>query len=151
VRLLRKFLALGWGDRWLLGEALLHLGAARLTLFVMPFRQIARRLGPQVPPVQGVQHSGTVPLGARRIAWAVDIMSRHTPWESACLAQAIAGKIMLARRGVPALLYLGTRKDEQGELVAHAWLRVANAIVIGGSGHETFTVLAAFGESPAQL
>ena len=72
------------------------------------------------------------------------------PWESACLAQAIAGKFMYERRGVPTQLYLGTRKDEQGELVAHAWLRVANTIVLGGRAHGTFTVLAAFGESPAE-
>lgn len=149
MRPIRKFLALGWSDRWLLLEAWFHLGAVRLALLVLPFRHIARYLGPQLPPVEAAPPSATVPPGAERIAWAVGLASRHTPWESACLAQAIAGKTMLARRRVPALLYLGTRKDEKGELVAHAWLRVANAIVLGGSGHETFTVLAAFGESPA--
>ena len=150
MRLIRKFAALSWGDRWLLMEAWFLLGAARLALWIVPFRRLARCLGPQAIPVEAAQASGAPTSGTSRIAWAVDTMSRHTPWESACLAQAITGKFMYERRGMPTRLYLGTRKDEKGELVAHAWLGVANTILLGGKGHETFTVLAAFGESPAE-
>ena len=87
-----------------------------------------------------------MPTGAARVAWAVETMSRHTPWESACLAQAIAGKYMLRRRGVASELYLGTRKDDRNQLLAHAWLSVNGSIILGGGGRDTFTALSAFEE-----
>ena len=73
-------------------------------------------------------------------------MAGHTPWDSACLAQSIAGKFMLRRRGLSSCLYLGTKKDERRNLAAHAWLQAGNEIVIGGGDHETYTVLSAFVE-----
>jgi hypothetical protein len=146
VRLIRKFLALNYADRCLLVEAWLHLGAARLALLSLPFRRLSRYLGTQIPAEEAPPHAQAVLPEARRIAWAVDTMSRHTPWESACLAQAVAGKLMLRRRSVPAWLYLGTRKDEAGSLVAHAWLQIGEEIVLGGAGRQGFTALSAFGE-----
>jgi hypothetical protein len=145
---LRKFLALSWAARILLIEAWLHLGLARLALRVVPFRLISRRLGPQRGPVDLPTSSGVVPVAAQGVTRAIGIMSRHTPWESACLAQAIAGKFMLQRRGVPSLLVLGTRKDDAGNLTAHAWLRVGDGIALGGSEQGSYAVLAAFGELP---
>ncbi len=136
---------MNWADRILLLEAWLHLGAARLALQVLPFRLISRHLGPQLGAVDLPASREVVPVEAHRVTRAVGIVSRHTPWESTCLAQAMAGKIMLERRAVPSRLYLGTRKDGAGNLVAHAWLRVGNAIVLGGGERGTFTVLAAFG------
>jgi hypothetical protein len=151
VRLLRKLWQLSWADRFLLVEAWIQLGAARFTLLTTPFRRIAPRLGRQQrPPPAPTQGGSTFLPTAARVAWAVETMSRHTPWESACLAQAIAGKYMLRRRGVASALYLGTRKDEHSQLLAHAWLRVGARIVLGGSGHDTFTALAAFDELPAR-
>lgn len=141
-----KFLALSWRDRLLLVEALLYLGGARLALLTIPFRQIAPRLGQQLPADDALPWRAPVSPTARRIGWAVETMSRHTPWESACLAQAMAGKFMLRRRGEASWLFLGTRKDEAGNLAAHAWLRSGNEILLGAGGHETFTALTSFSE-----
>lgn len=148
MRAVRKYLALGWTDRLLLIEAWLYLGAARLALLAVPFRYIAPHLGVQIRPT-AVEPPGSeaVPPEARRLAGAVEIMSRHTPWESACLAQAMAGKWMLRRRGLFSRLYLGTKKEPSGELKAHAWLQSADEILIGGAGHETFVVLSAFADA----
>ena len=82
-------------------------------------------------------------------ASAVELTARRTPWESACLAQAIAAKLMLRRRRIASLLCLGTRMDETGKLVAHAWLLHGNEILLGGTGYASFTLLTAFGETPA--
>ena len=150
MKFIRKFLALDWADKFLLGEAWVLLGAARFALLVLPFRVISRHIGPQCPPAEVASATEAVPDLARRITWAVDAMSRHTPWESACLAQALVGKLMLDRRGVASRLYLGTRKDAAGNLAAHAWLKVAGTTVLGGRGHETFTALAAYGATGGQ-
>jgi hypothetical protein len=146
VSALRKFLAIQWKERMLLMEAWLYLGAARAVLLVFPFRRIAPRLGRQLKPEQVVIADSPAPAAARQVGWAVDIMARHTPWASACLAQSIAGKLMLRRRRQSSVLYLGMKKDESGKLAAHAWLRSGRDILVGAAGQETFTVLGMFGE-----
>jgi hypothetical protein len=145
VSALRKLAALNWRDRFLLLEAWIYLGAARAALLAVPFRHIARCLGRQFPPDHAVDEESTAPNDARRIAWAVEVMSRHTAWESACLAQAIAGKFMLRRRRLVSWLFLGTRKDAAGNLEAHAWLQCGSEILLGAGGRESFTALSSFG------
>lgn len=145
---LHKFLALSWSDRFLLIEAWIELGGARLALLTVPFKHIAPRLGRQLPPDHPVRDLPTIPPVARRIGWAVDVVSRHTPWESACLAQAVAGKYMLRRRGLSSRLFLGTRRDEAGALAAHAWLQLGREIILGGGGRPTFTALSSFEDRP---
>lgn len=144
MKALGKFLGLGWTDRFLLLEAWLYLGAARAALLAIPFRRIAPHLGRQLPAEDRAPSRTAADAAARRVAGAVELMARHTPWESACLAQTIAGKFMLRRRGLSSHLFLGTRKDETGSLTAHAWLQAGDEILIGGAGHETFTVLGRF-------
>ena len=51
---------------------------------------------------------------------------------------------MLEKRGIESTLYLGTAKDESGELIAHAWLRSGPYFVTGAEGMEKFTVVGKF-------
>jgi hypothetical protein len=148
VKALRKFLALDWTDRLMLLEALLYLGLSRAALLTIPFRQISRRLGKQFPPEAVLPPGEPAPPVALRVSWAIDVMSRRTPWESACLAQAMAGKFMLRRRGIPSRLSLGMKKDTGGQLSAHAWLQVGDAVLLGAS-REPFTTLSTFADPPA--
>jgi hypothetical protein len=143
VKALRKFLTLPLVEKLLLVEALLYLGLSRLALLVVPFRHIARRLGRQFPPEAVPPSTDSASPGTRQVAWAVEIMARRTPWESACLAQAMAGKFMLRRRGVPSRLSLGMRKDASGKPTAHAWLQAGEATLLGATP-EPFTVLSTF-------
>lgn len=139
---------LSWTDRWLLLEATLWLGVARLAILTVPFRKVAKHLGEQMAESP---HRDQTALRTRlvRISWAVHTMSQHTPWESACLAQALAAKAMLRCRGITSTLYLGLakeQKDEQSGLLAHAWLRSGSMILTGGQGKDHYTVVATFAE-----
>jgi len=138
-----KLRELSWADRGLLLEAVWWLGLARLALLIVPFRWIA--------PYLGRQKAETGPdLGAHpeeevlRIGWAVRATARRTPWESTCLAQAIAANRLLRRRGISSTLYLGMAKDERDEWQAHAWLRCGPHVLTGGPGHERFAVVTTF-------
>lgn len=146
----RRLLALPPGERLLVLEALFFVTVARLALFSVPFKRIVRFLGQEVPP--GSSADTSVPASAanevRLLGAAIDRVSRHTPWETACLAQAAAGKFMLRRRGLPSRLYLGTRRDEQGRLQAHAWLETGGQFIVGGAGSHTFTPLGSFHDPP---
>jgi len=147
---LRKVAALTWAERWLLVQVFFLLGAARLALRVIPFRRLARYLGPlqtETLPDAPPEHLAQ----ARRIALAIARVSPHTPWTSNCFPQALAAKYWLRRRRIPTTLYLGvaltkTADAPRSEMAAHAWLRCGPLIVTGGRGHECFTVAACFGD-----
>lgn len=57
-------------------------------------------------------------------------MSRYTFWESQCLVKAIAGMKNARKRHIESTLYLGTAKDNHGELIAHAWLRSGSFMLL---------------------
>ncbi len=100
----KKFFQLSWADRFLLLEAFLRLGVTRAVLLVIPFKFIAPRLGRQTLDLPEDPDQGDPPEWTRRVSWAVETAAGQTPWESACLAQAITGKFMLktVRIGNPA-------------------------------------------------
>ena len=61
------------------------------------------------------------PESANRIARLVAIAAYHGPYRATCLRQSLALWWLLRRRGIPAELRIGVRKDD-GELQAHAWV-----------------------------
>jgi len=148
--LLRRFITfirLPWRSRLLLIDAVIWLGLARFAVLTLPFRWIARHFG--YHQLEGTATETPETLAkAKRVAWAVRLMSRYTPWNSNCLAQAIAAKRLLRRQQVTSTLYLGVaRKKETDGIDAHAWLRCGEFYVTGGQGHLHFTVVSYFTEN----
>ena len=145
----KKFRKLPRTEKMLLMEAFYRLLTARLAILIFPFRKIAPRLGvhmQETPTAEQPQYTRIL----LQIRQAVRRASRYTPWESACLVQAIAGKRMLKRRNIPSTLYLGLTKSEKEKekkkLKAHAWLRSGNIILLGQKGFNlsAFTVVSTF-------
>ena len=141
----RRFLARPAGDRRLLVEALVALAVARAMTFCLPFRRVAGILGRI-----GAESPAGVPAAqedfARRIGWAVAAMARFVPWDGRCLSQAIAGRRMLGRRGIPCTVYLGVGEDpgQPGSNQFHAWLRCGSRFVTGGEPRSRYQVLVQF-------
>lgn len=81
-----------------------------------------------------------------QIGRAVDWACSHTPWESKCMVRALTAKKMLNRRGYPCTLYMGVSTDENGKMIAHAWLRLGRTYVTGGTGFG-YAVTGKFGET----
>jgi hypothetical protein len=65
---------------------------------------------------------------------------KYLPWKGKCLAQALTGKLLLRKVGLPGTIYLGIKKDT-GKLEAHAWLISGHQFVSGKEGHKKFTVV----------
>jgi hypothetical protein len=133
-----KFFSLPPSDRRLLFQAALLVGAARLGLWLLPFRVvpsvlerlawlIARRVSTHV--------------AAQRIAWAVVAVSSYIPIAT-CLTQALAACALLARQGCPAQLRIGVARAADGQLQAHAWVEVDRQVILGGSISGRYTPLA---------
>jgi hypothetical protein len=128
---------------FLLIEATLFLGMARIRIAYQPFSKIAPTLGLYMKETDIeliADHRQTL----FQIRSALHIASRHTPWDSKCLARAIAGMRMLERRSISSTLYLGTSKDESGKLIAHAWLRSGAQYITGAEEMDKFTVTGMF-------
>jgi hypothetical protein len=143
-----------WQERGLLCEAVLLLGVMRAAILMLPFRRITALMG----LAQGVVPTGAtsdVSLCPAKIGWAVQAAAARTPWQSACLVQALTGMLMLSRRGINSTLYLGVAKDENNPetMAAHAWLRCGNIVLTGAGGVERYTALSSFSRTtkPGQI
>jgi hypothetical protein len=125
----------------------MRLGLARMAVLTRPFNRIAPTLGNHMDTVD-VNLTATQRTLARQVGWAVRAAARRTPWESNCLAQAIAAKWMLQQRGIPSTLTLGVAKDRENpsNLDAHAWLDCGGEILTGRRGHQRFTVISTFAD-----
>lgn len=144
MRLVRLFLALPLRTKARVIEACVAMGVARALVLTVPFRWIGHRLGE--PGAPGVSSDEPEPLGALRVAHAIQIVHSHTPWNSNCLAQALAGRWMLKRRGFPSTIYFGIAKGPTGNLEAHAWLKGNRRILTGGGELERYATVASFAD-----
>ena len=143
-----KWSRLDWAQRLVLFEAAWSLTAALVAVRLLPFRWIAPRLGSSGETSIHRVLNTDQQWQAQQVGWAITALARYFPWDAKCLAQAVAGKWMLQRRGLPSTLYLGVDRVYDGEkwLEAHAWLRCGTDIITGEQQHERFKVLAAFTE-----
>lgn len=135
-----KFFSRSRTDQILYLETMFWLGISRLAILILPFRWIAPHLGTHMASSDENGNKET----AISVSRAILTMSWHLPWECKCLVQAISGKMMLSQRKISSTLYLGVAKKEDGDLNAHAWLRVGDIIILGGGGLERFAVVSTF-------
>ena len=63
------------------------------------------------------------------------VAGKNIPWTSICLPNAIAAKLMLARRGYESTIHLGVGFKE-ASLTAHAWLDAGGKVLTGEEGRE---------------
>ncbi|MED1511416.1 MULTISPECIES: lasso peptide biosynthesis B2 protein [Bacillus] len=138
----KAFLSFDMGTKLLLIEAFFYLGWARI-LKSIPFSKSAPILGIHMAETS-LSYDESEKITLRKISQAVHMMSRYTFWESQCLVKAIAAMKMLEKRQIESTLYLGTAKDETGNMIAHAWLRSGPFYITGVEEMKRFTVVGKF-------
>lgn len=131
-----------WKTKGLLLESLFYLGLGRYFKSI-PFSKVAPSLGQHMEETT-FDPSATNKKVLSSVSQAIHIMSRYTIWESQCLVKAIAAMKMLEKRQIESTLYLGTAKDDSGELIAHAWLRSGPYYITGSEEMARFTVVGKF-------
>ena len=142
ARKLRRFFGMKTG-RGLTLEAVALLAFFRIALHLVPFRRLATLMG---RPMAESPATTSAPERdqARRVGGAIMRCASHLGWARNCLAQALAGQLMLRRRGVPSTVYFGVALEGETELSAHAWLRCGEQIVTGRAGMERYKVISCF-------
>lgn len=131
------FLCLSFKMKILVIVSWLLMGVMRLLLLLMPFQRLTRLMGKA-----NIESPETLDelsqSRANKIGWSVYTMSRHTPWESKCLVQAMAAQTLLRWLRIPGTLYLGVKKGNGNSLEAHAWVRSGKHIIVGDYGNEPY-------------
>ncbi len=134
-------LAAKWRRRAQVVEALCLLQLCRLMLACAGYNRLRRFLpsGTRMAP-------GMIAFEVTR---AITRAARISP-RSLCLAQALTGQIMLARRGFGVKIRIGGRQAARDKLAAHAWLICGDTVILGGTQQEleTYTKLIDLGPRP---
>lgn len=114
----------------------------RILIFLIPMKRLERSFG--------VLNEESPELAERKEYWyavrvghEVNRIADKTLWESKCLVRALAAQRILQEYEVHTTLYLGVGKDENENMIAHAWLRCGQCYVTGGNGSE-YAVVAKF-------
>ena len=141
---MRKFLQLPAADRQLLVAAIVSVVKARLTVTFVPIRKILLPVTPRAAAMNG-------DASAVRISWAVETAGRIVPSGKNCLVRAIAGREMLARRGLSSQIRLGVAKSSPGRLDGHAWLECGDVIVTGEGEHRSYTAMPVGGNAGEKI
>lgn len=126
-RLARK---LGQRTSWLTLEAVVSLSLARVFVRNMPASacmELIQRTARSSPRI-ALQEMDAV----RRVSCAVERASARVP-SASCLARAISGWVMLARRGIPSQIRLGILRDPKPGDLAHAWLEYRGECIVGST------------------
>ena len=131
---------IGRQRRRLLAEAVFEVSLASAAIALAPFRRVvafgARPLGKPSTAEAGE----TIALAR----WSVEAAASLLPWRALCFQQGLALQRMLRRRGIPAQLYYGIGKGDDGAIAAHVWVAADNAIAIGGEAAAGFATVAIF-------
>ncbi len=133
---LRRALALSAAERRLAVEALTLMAISRTVLALLPFRIAMRRFGLRLDhgiemaadEEEKVAASPAVLLVGDAVRRAASV----SPFRAVCLQQAIAAALMLRRRGHAVQVHFGVARDQDGNLIAHAWCRCQGKLVTGG-------------------
>ena len=129
---LRKFIELPATDRRLLASAIVSLIKARIAVTFVPLRKILQPVRLWTDPT---------PPDSEKISWAVETAGRIVPTGTNCLVRAIAGREMLARRGVSSQIRLGIAKNSPDILSGHAWLECGDKIITGEGEHLNYVAM----------
>lgn len=124
-------------------EALAALTVAHVALRVLPFSWVVGAAGPVEAGGAGdrARQATGDPVGLD-VRHALRAGARRLPWRATCLTRALAGRMMLARRGARSTIVFGVAAE--GETVAaHAWLMTEGGAVCGGRIAPRFRPLAA--------
>ena len=143
LRACRTFLKLDFNIKVRFLKAFIYSGMARAFILFVPFNKLRKRMG-KVKMESAEEVDKDTYQTARVIAETIGIVSRHTPWESKCLVQALTAQRMLKENGISTTIYLGVKKDLDNNMLAHAWIRCGEYYVTGGANKDGYAVVAKF-------
>jgi hypothetical protein len=128
LRQLSELTPLQW---WIILVAIFMLPMIALSLKLSGFKQTKNRMSRLIPTgIDSISTREDDLSRAQLISRAVAIVGDHGLFKANCLKQSLLLWWLLARRGIPSELKLGTQKIPQETFSAHAWVEY-NGEVLG--------------------
>jgi len=128
IRALRSFIKIPWKEKMTVIEVVVLLFYGRM-LLLLPYRYMKRHFGNY--SVKSGHDENISIRELKRISQYIRRIGDRLPWKCTCLVDAIAAKIMLKRRNIPATIYFGMAKDNDNKIAAHAWVKCGDYYVTG--------------------
>lgn len=126
LRALNQFFRQSFSRKLLFLRVSCLLLAVHAALKMLPFPRVYQSLKRfQQPPARPNNPAADV-------CWAVNRAGRLWFGDQGCLVNALVGETLLIRRGAAARMHIGVRKEDSGQMLAHAWVEVDGQTVIGG-------------------
>ena len=123
-------------------EVWLGLAWARFCTKFLPFRFWRAALGPigEEPDAHAHARLSEAQLKQARDSGRIIARVAGRAWfEAVCLPQAMCGRWVLARRGIPSRVVIGSgHGDEEEGPLFHAWLMVGECVVTGAAERDAF-------------
>lgn len=121
-------------------QALIATVAASIAIRLIPFARLAAWMRRRSCP----KRRAGAPTGSiAALRRAIEAWSRRLPWRTLCFEQGLAAHWILIWQGYASTLNFGATYDN-GELIAHVWVRSGEADVIGCENAGEFVLLSQF-------
>jgi hypothetical protein len=115
------------GPDWLLFiEVWIAVFALRTAFRLVPFKTLLTALP------RSATLAGPCTLDPVRLAYLIELASRHHVFKPTCLETALVLNGILRRNGITADLKIGTHQ-KNGQFQAHAWVEYNGRVILGGS------------------
>ena len=141
INKIKKYLAYGNKEKLLIIKAFLITGICNLIINRIPIKKYNKMLGEKGGESDMII-SREAELKAEKIGDIINMVSKHTPWNSRCFVKAMTAQILLKQYKIGSTLYMGVRK-KNSQMTAHAWVRSGRVSVVGGDGNG-YTVVQKF-------
>ncbi len=126
-----KFAKRRFADKFLLLEALILIVVIRIGLSIRGYAAIARFVD-RFDRGDSTS-SNSADSFSYRAAWAVSKASRIIKNDKPCLAQSLALRLLLNRKGLGSKIVIGVKKSDDFSIQAHAWVEKEGEVLIGGA------------------
>lgn len=140
---LGKFLSLSFRMKLLIISAFFISGVMRMLILLVPFKKIVSIMGKERLESSSEINSFNMSR-AIKIGWAVNTICNHTPWQSKCYVRALTAHFFLKIFRIPSTIYLGVARDKVKNLIAHAWLRCGEEVLVGKDEMDQFSCITFF-------
>jgi len=129
---INKFIHLPFKEKLWMGEALVWLIWYSFLIYLVPFRWWESRIGQKMQPLKENELTLDQQDKIKKIRASVLRSNKVLGGLGKCFAISLTIRRMLQSRGIDSILYLGLRKKEFGQLLAHAWVSCGKLIIYGG-------------------
>jgi hypothetical protein len=136
-------------DRRFIAIAVKELTLARLRHATTPIDVIFHDLRQRPYETVTAECAALSPTDLRRLSCAIAAAAARVPWRSDCVLQAMGAQRWMRCRLCGGDFFVSVRKDPQGALLSHAWLRRGDLIITGGADLEFEVLLAPLGTDPS--